>query len=495
MNMDPRLEERLNLTRRHFLGRAGIGIGTAALTELLNQDLFAQATDHAAIGGLPGIPHFAPKAKRVIYLFQGGGPSQLDLWDYKPGLEKLRKTDLPDSVRNGQRLTAMTANQTSFPIAPTIFKFDQHGQSGAWISELMPYTAKVADDLLFIKSLHTEQINHDPAVTFAQTGFQIAGRPSLGAWVAYGLGTMNQDLPAFVVMITGSGQSLAERQWGTGFMPSQYQGIKLRSVGDPVLYVSDPPGYDKSLREHFINDLAKLNKLEFEIEKNPEISTRIAQYEMAFRMQTSVPELTDLSKEPARTFELYGPDSKKPGTYAANCLMARRLAERGVRFIQLYHRAWDHHSGLPKNIRGNAKDTDQANAGLIQDLKDHGLLDDTLVIWAGEFGRTVYSQGKLTADDYGRDHHPRAFTIWMAGGGVKAGTTVGATDDFSYNIAEDPVHVHDVNATILRCLGIDHQRLTYKFQGRYFRLTDTAGTVVKKALNFDPTAPAENRKA
>jgi len=493
--MDPRLEERLNLTRRHFLGRAGIGIGTAALTELLNQDLFAQATDHAAIGGLPGIPHFAPKAKRVIYLFQGGGPSQLDLWDYKPGLEKLRKTDLPDSVRNGQRLTAMTANQTSFPIAPTIFKFDQHGQSGAWISELMPYTAKVADDLLFIKSLHTEQINHDPAVTFAQTGFQIAGRPSLGAWVAYGLGTMNQDLPAFVVMITGSGQSLAERQWGTGFMPSQYQGIKLRSVGDPVLYVSDPPGYDKSLREHFINDLAKLNKLEFEIEKNPEISTRIAQYEMAFRMQTSVPELTDLSKEPARTFELYGPDSKKPGTYAANCLMARRLAERGVRFIQLYHRAWDHHSGLPKNIRGNAKDTDQANAGLIQDLKDHGLLDDTLVIWAGEFGRTVYSQGKLTADDYGRDHHPRAFTIWMAGGGVKAGTTVGATDDFSYNIAEDPVHVHDVNATILRCLGIDHQRLTYKFQGRYFRLTDTAGTVVKKALNFDPTAPAENRKA
>jgi uncharacterized protein DUF1501 len=493
--MDPRLEQRLSLTRRHLLGRAGIGIGTAALAELLHQDLFAQGANRAATGGLPGLPHFAPKAKRVIYLFQGGGPSQLDLWDYKPGLEKLRKTELPDSVRNGQRLTAMTANQTGYPIAPTIFKFEQHGQSGAWISELMPYTAKVADDLLFIKSLHTEQINHDPAVTFAQTGFQIAGRPSLGAWVTYGLGTMNQDLPAFVVMITGSGQSLAERQWGTGFMPSQYQGIKLRSVGDPVLYVSDPPGYDKSLRQHFINDLEKLNKLEFEIEKNPEINTRIAQYEMAFRMQTSVPELTDLSKEPARTFELYGPNSKKPGTYAANCLMARRLAERGVRFIQLYHRAWDHHSGLPKNIRANAMETDQANAGLIQDLKDHGLLDDTLVIWAGEFGRTVFSQGKLTADDYGRDHHPRAFTIWMAGGGVKAGTTVGATDDFSYNIAEDPVHVHDVNATILRCLGIDHLRLTYKFQGRYFRLTDTAGTVVKKALNFDPTAPAENRRA
>jgi len=405
--MDPRLEQRLNLTRRHFLGRAGIGIGTAALAELLQQDLFAQSANRAATGGLPGLPHFAPKAKRVIYLFQGGGPSQLDLWDYKPGLEKLRASDLPESVRNGQRLTAMTANQTAFPIAPTMFKFQQHGQSGAWISELMPYTAKVADDLLFIKSLHTEQINHDPAVTFAQTGFQIAGRPSLGAWVTYGLGTMNQDLPAFVVMITGSGQSLAERQWGTGFMPSRYQGIKLRSVGDPVLYVSDTPGYDKSLREHFIKDLEKLNRLEFEIVKNPEISTRIAQYEMAFRMQTSVPELTDLSKEPERTFELYGPDAKKPGTYAANCLMARRLAERGVRFIQLYHRAWDHHSGLPKNIRVNAKETDQANAGLIQDLKDHGLLDDTLVIWAGEFGRTVYSQGKLTADDYGRDHHPR----------------------------------------------------------------------------------------
>jgi hypothetical protein len=303
---------------------------------------------------------------------------------------------------------------------------------------------------------------------------------------------MNQDLPAFVVMITGNGQALAERQWGTGFMPSRYQGIKLRSVGDPVLYVSDPPGYDRSLREGFIQDLKKLNELEFEIVKNPEISTRITQYEMAFRMQTSVPELTDLSKEPDRTFELYGAEARKPGTYAANCLMARRLAERGVRFIQLYHRAWDHHSTLPKSIRQAAKETDQANAGLIQDLKERGLLDDTLVIWAGEFGRTVYSQGKLTADDYGRDHHPRAFTVWMAGGGVKPGTTVGATDDFSYNITEDPVHIHDLNATILRCLGVDHQRLTYKFQGRYFRLTDTSGIVVKKALNFDPAEPARS---
>jgi hypothetical protein len=430
----------------------------------------------------------------VIYLFQGGGPSQLDLWDYKPQLEKLRATDLPDSIRKGQRLTAMTANQTAFPVAPTIFKFQQYGQSGAWVSELMPYTAKVVDHLVFIKTLHTEQINHDPAVTFAQTGFQIAGRPSLGAWVTYGLGSMNQDLPAFVVMITGNGQALAERQWGTGFMPSRYQGIKLRSVGDPVLYVSDAPGYERSLREHFIDDLEKLNKLEFEIVRNPEILTRIAQYEMAFRMQTSVPELTDLSKEPGRTFDLYGPDARKPGTYAANCLMARRLAERGVRFIQLYHRAWDHHSGLPRSIRAAAQETDQANAGLIQDLKERGLLDDTLVIWAGEFGRTVYSQGKLTPDDYGRDHHPRAFTVWMAGGGAKAGATVGVTDDFSYNVVEDPVHIHDLNATILRCLGIDHQRLTYKFQGRYFRLTDTSGTVVRKALDFDP-ASTESRGA
>jgi hypothetical protein len=493
--MDPRLERRLNLTRRQFLGRAGLGRGTAALAELLNQDLFAQTASRVATGGLAGVPHFAPKAKRVIYLFQGGGPSQLDLWDYKPGLEKLRATELPDSVRNGQRLTAMSANQTSFPVAPTIFKFQQYGQSGAWVSELMPYTAKVADELCFIKSLHTEQINHDPGVTFAQTGFQLPGRPSLGSWVTYGLGTMNEDLPSFVVMITGSGQSLAERMWGTGFMPSRYQGIKLRSVGDPVLYVSDPPGYDQSLREHFVKDLEKLNNLEFEMVKNPEISTRIAQYEMAFRMQTSVPELTDLSKEPERTFELYGPDSKKLGSYARNCLMARRLAERGVRFIQIYHRSWDHHGALPKAIQKDCKDTDQANAGLIQDLKDHGLLDDTLVIWAGEFGRTVYSQGKLTADDYGRDHHPRAFTIWMAGGGVKPGTTIGATDDFSYNITEDPVHIHDLNATILRCLGIDHLRLTYKFQGRNFRLTDTAGRVVKKALNFDPSEGAENRDA
>jgi hypothetical protein len=484
--MDPRSTPRLDISRRLFLRRAGVGIGAAALAELLQIDqLLAQTPEPEAIGALPGLPHFAPKAKRVIYLFQGGGPSQIDLFDYKPELDKRQGTDLPDSIRAGQRLTAMTAGQTSFPVARSIFSFAQHGASGAWVSELMPHTAKVVDDLCFIKSLHTEQINHDPAVTFAQTGFQIAGRPSLGAWVSYGLGTMNQDLPAFVVMITGSGQSLAERQWGTGFIPSRYQGIKLRSVGDPVLYVSDPAGFDKSQRERFISDLGKLNQIEYEAVNNPDITTRIAQYEMAFRMQTSVPELTDLSKEPEHTFELYGPDSRKPGTFARNCLMARRLAERGVRFIQLYHRAWDHHSGLPRNIRAASLQTDQGSAGLIQDLKERGLLDETLVIWAGEFGRTVYSQGKLTPEDYGRDHHPRAFTIWMAGGGIKPGITIGATDDYSYNITADPVHIHDLNATILRCLGIDHTRLTYKYQGRHFRLTDTEGHVLQKALTFN----------
>jgi hypothetical protein len=475
----------LSVTRRRFLGQAGIGIGAAALAELLQADLFAQSAATSATGGLPGLPHFAPKAKRVIYLFQSGAPSQLDLFDYKPQLARMQGSDLPDSIRNGQRLTAMTAGQTSFPVAQSIFKFSQHGQSQAWLSELLPYTAKVADDLCFIKSMHTEQINHDPAVTFAQTGFQLAGRPSLGAWVSYGLGTMNQDLPAFVVMITGNGQSLAERQWGTGFLASRYQGVKLRSVGDPVLYVSDPEGFEKAQRARFIEDLEKLNQIEFEATNNPEIATRIAQYEMAFRMQTSVPELTDLSKEPERTFELYGPESRTPGTYAANCLLARRLAERGVRFIQLYHRAWDHHSNLPKEIRKASLQVDQPSAGLIQDLKERGLLDETLVIWAGEFGRTVYSQGRLTADDYGRDHHPRAFTIWIAGGGVKSGITLGETDDYGYNITQDPVHIHDLNATILRCLGVDHRRLTYKYQGRQFRLTDTAGRVVQKALAFD----------
>jgi hypothetical protein len=471
------------LTRRHFLGRSALGLGAAALAHLFDQDLLAaQDSPLSPIGGLPGLPHFPPTAKRVICLFQGGGPSQLDMFDFKPQLQKWTGTDLPDSIRNGQRLTAMTAAQTRFPVAPSIFPFAQHGRSGAWVSELMPHTAKIVDELCFIKSMHTEQINHDPAVTFAQTGFQLAGRPSLGAWVSYGLGSENQDLPAFVVMVTGTGQALAERLWGTGFLPSKYQGVKLRSAGDPVLYVSNPEGFDRSQRENFISDLEKLNELELEDAPNPDITTRIAQYEMAFRMQASVPELTDLSKEPESTFELYGPDSRKPGTFAANCLMARRLAERGVRFIQLYHRAWDHHGGLPKGIQTACRETDQPSAALIQDLKARGLLDDTLVIWGGEFGRTVYCQGKLTPQDYGRDHHPRCFTIWMAGGGIKGGQSIGETDDYSYNITRDPVHVHDLNATIMRCLGIDHTRLTYKYQGRHFRLTDVHGTVVKQAL-------------
>ena len=483
--MDSIAEYQNLLTRRHFFGRMGTGLGVAALAQLFNQDLLAQAPAAGAripVPGLPGLPHFAPKAKRVIYLFQGGGPSQMDMFDYKPALEKWNGQDLPDSVRQGQRLTSMTAAQAKFPIVPSLFSFQQHGQSGAWVSELLPHTAKVVDDLCFVKSMYTEQINHDPAVTFAQTGFQLAGRPSLGGWVTYGLGSENQDLPAFVVMITGTGQSLADRLWGTGFLPSKYQGVKLRSNGDPVLYISDPEGFDRQQREHFIDDLQKLNQLELQATNNPEITTRIAQYEMAFRMQASVPELTDLSKEPARTFELYGPDSKRPGTFAANCLMARRLAERGVRFIQLYHRAWDHHTGLPAGIRTASRETDQPCAALVQDLKERGLLDDTLVIWGGEFGRTTYCQGKLTARDYGRDHHPRCYTIWMTGAGVKRGISFGETDDYSYNVVKDPVHVHDLNATILHLLGIDHMKLTYKYQGRHFRLTDVHGTVVNQIL-------------
>ena len=481
--MDPRLEHSINLTRRHFLGRAGVSIGAVALADLLNHDLlFAQTSDAAATGGLAGLPHFPPTAKRVIYLFQAGGPSQIDMYDYKPELVKRQGTDLPDSVRGGQRLTTMSSSQTAFPVAPSIFPFAQHGKSGAWLSDLLPHHAKVADDLCFIKSMHTEQINHDPALTFFQTGFQLAGRPSLGAWATYGLGSVNKDLPAFVVMISGNGTSITERQWGTGFLPSQYQGVKLRSVGDPVLSISDPEGFDGAQRATFIENLAKLNKHEYEKVKNPEISARIAQYEMAFRMQSSVPELTDLSKEPESTFELYGPDSKKRGTYAANCLMARRLAERGVRFIQLYHRAWDHHLNLPRGIRTATGQFDQPSAALVQDLKNRGLLDDTLIICAGEFGRTVYSQGKLTADDYGRDHHPRAFTIWMAGGGIKPGVSIGETDDYSYNITQDPYDIHDLNATILHTMGIDHTRLTFLYQGRHFRLTDVFGNVIKKAL-------------
>jgi len=472
--MDPHL-----LTRRYFFGKAAAGLGTAALASLLQAD--------ESGGAMPGIPHFPSTAKRVIYLFQSGAPSQMDLFDYKPRLHDLAKTELPDSIRGGQRLTGMTSGQTSFPVAPSIFPFQQHGNSGAWVSSLMPNLAKMSDDVCFVKSMYTEAINHDPGVTFFQTGFQIAGRPSIGSWLAYGLGSENKDLPAFVVMISqGSGnpndQPLAERQWGSGFLPSKYQGVKFRSLGDPVLYLSDPDGFTQTERRRFIDDLGKLNQVELDQFGDPEIATRIAQYEMAYKMQSSVPELTDLSKEPAHTFDLYGPDSRKPGTFAANCLLARRMAERGVRFIQLFHRGWDQHNELPKQIQGQARDTDQASAALVQDLKERGLLQDTLVVWGGEFGRTVYCQGKLTADNYGRDHHPRCFTMWLAGGGIKPGVSLGETDDYCYNIVKDPVHVHDLHATILRTLGIDHTKLTYKFQGRNFRLTDVSGNVVKSIL-------------
>jgi hypothetical protein len=429
----------------------------------------------------------AAKAKRVIYLFQSGAPSQIDLFDYKPELRNQFDKDLPDSIRKGQRLTGMTSGQARFPTAPSIFEFKQHGQSGAWISELMPHLATVADKLCFIKSMYTEAINHDPAITFFQTGSQIAGRPSVGAWLSYGLGNENEDLPAFVAMTsTGTGrpggQPLYDRLWGSGFLPTTHQGVKLRGVGDPVLYLKDPDGIGRELRRRMLDDIAELNEQKLDDFGDPEIATRIAQYELAFRMQMSVPELTDLSSEPESTFDAYGPESKNRGTYANNCILARRLAESGVRFVQLFHMGWDQHKSLPKQIKGQCYDTDQATAALINDLDARGMLDETLVIWGGEFGRTVYGQGTLTDTNYGRDHHPRCFTIFMAGGGIKPGITHGSTDDFSYNIAEHPVHVHDLHATMLNQLGIDHEQLTYRFQGRYYRLTDVHGRVVKEIL-------------
>ena len=478
------------MTRRQFFRRstAGIAIGIPALATLLTADGFAAdtATDPKT-GGLAGLPHFPPKAKRVIFLHQSGAPSQMELFDYKPNLEKLQGTELPDSVRQGQRITGMTSGQSSFPVAPSLFKFSQYGKSGTWISELLPYHTKIVDDITIIKTVYSQAINHDPAITFLQTGFQQPGRPSMGAWVSYGLGSENQNLPAFVVMLSQANalnpdQPLFSRLWGSGFLPSRYQGVKFRASGDPVLYLSNPPGVSSTIRRRMLDGIAKLNRLLSEKYADPEIDTRVAQYEMAYRMQTSVPDLVDLSKEPESTFELYGPDSRKPGTYAANCLLARRLAERGVRFIQLYHRGWDQHNDLPRDIALQCKGVDQPSAALILDLKQRGMLDDTLVVWAGEFGRTVYCQGKLTGTNYGRDHHPRCFSIWMAGAGIQRGLTIGKTDDYCYNIVEDPVHVHDLQATILHCLGIDHLKLTYKFQGRYFRLTDVGGLVVKKIL-------------
>jgi uncharacterized protein (DUF1501 family) len=491
--MDPRREYELMLNRRQLFGRTATGIGVAALAGLLQEDrAFAAAKQAEAPlpAGVPGILknlHLPAKAKRVIYLHQSGGPSHLDLFDWKPGLNERFDTDLPDSVRMGQRITGMTSGQKRLPMAPTMFKFAQHGKNGTWFSELLPHTAKVADDICVIKAMHTEAINHDPAITFIQTGSQQPGRPSLGAWLSYGLGTENRDLPAFIVLISlasngANDQPLFGRLWGSGFLPSVHQGVKLRSTGDPVLYLSNPPGIDSTARKRLLESVVKLNQMTAQSFADPEVNTRIAQYELAYRMQTSVPDLMDLSKEGDKTFELYGPDSKKPGTYAANCLLARRLVERGVRFVQLYHRGWDQHGNLPNMIRSQCKDTDQPSAALVQDLKQRGLLDETLVIWGGEFGRTVYCQGELKRENYGRDHHGRCFSIWMAGGGIKGGITHGETDDFGYNIVRDGVHVHDLNATLLHQLGIDHTKLTFRYQGRDFRLTDVEGELVDKIL-------------
>ena len=463
----------LRATRRQFLRASALSVGGMALSHLLNPA--------AARAEMPAM--HAPKAKRIIYLFQSGGPPQQETFDYKPHLEKVHGQETPESVFNGQRLTGMTSGQSSFPVASSIFKFQQHGESGQWISEVMPHLAGVADDLCIIRSMHTEAINHDPAITFLQTGFQIAGRPSIGAWMSYGLGSENDDLPAFVAMLSGGGgQPLYDRLWGAGFLPSVHQGVRFRSGKNPVLYLNNPEGMSDGLRRKTLDHLGQLNRLRLDVTNNPEIETRIAQYEMAYRMQTSVPDLTNVADEPRSTFDLYGEDARKPGTYAHNALIARRLSERGVRFVQLFHRGWDTHRSLPSQLQKACKATDQANAALIADLKQRGLLDETLVVSGGEFGRTVYCQGELKKESYGRDHHPRCFCMWVAGGGFRPGLTYGATDDYSYNVVENPVSVHDLHATLLNQMGVNHERLTYKFQGRDYRLTDIHGEVVKQLI-------------
>jgi len=471
---------RQSLARRQFLQSATAGAGLAALASLRDSRGAAAAT--TARG-----PQATPRARRVIWLTQAGGPSQLDLFDHKPRLRDQFDHDLPSSVRGVQRLTGMTAGQARFPVAPSIFRFRQHGAGGAWLSELLPYTARIADELCVIRSLHTEAINHDPAMTLLQTGSQAAGRPSFGAWASYGLGEENANLPTFVVMVSRpsgntNAQPLHERMWGAGFLPTRHQGVRFGAGQDPVLYLSNPEGVSRERRRRFLDALGALNQMTWEDYGDPDTLARVDQFEMAFRMQASVPELTDLSQEPAGTFARYGPESSKPGTYAANCILARRLAERGVRFIQLYHRGWDQHGDCPGGLRSQCYDTDQPTAALVSDLKDRGMLNETLVIWGGEFGRTVYSQGQLTPTLYGRDHHPRCFTMWMAGAGVRGGAVYGETDDFSYNIVRDPVHIHDLNATAMHLLGIDHRQLTYRFQGRDYRLTDVHGNVVRGVL-------------
>ncbi|CAN5247017.1 DUF1501 domain-containing protein [soil metagenome] len=478
--MDKRiLEHGLGMNRRKFLSRMSLGIGSVALGSLLIPDLFGAKSDEEML--LAGLPNFAPKAKRIIYLFQNGAPSQLDLFDYKPKLIDMFGQDLPASIRMGQRLTGMTADQKKFPLAGTAFKFNQYGEAKAWISELLPYTSKVVDDLCFVKSMHTEAINHDPALTFFQTGAQVGNRPSMGSWLSYGLGSENKNLPAFCVLLSkgkGNGQGVYSKLWSNGFLDSVHQGVQFSSGDNPVLYLNNPESINKADRRKMLDKLEELNAQTFQESGDPEINAKVQQYEMAYRMQTAVPEITDVSKEPEDIVKLYGPDCLIPGTYAANCLLARKLSESGVRFVQLYHQGWDSHGGLPNEIKGQCMDTDQASAALITDLKQRGLLDETLIIWGGEFGRTNYCQGKLERTNYGRDHHPRCFTIWMAGGGIKPGV-YGETDEFGYNVIKDPVHVNDFHATVLHLMGIDHEKLTFKHLGRRYRLTDVAGNVVK----------------
>ncbi len=471
------LERQLNINRRKFLSRLSLGIGSVAMGSLLIKDLFGGSMEEAVMTGLP---HFAPKAKRIIYLFQNGAPSQLDLFDYKPKLQEMFGQDLPASVRMGQRLTGMTANQATFPLAGSLFNFKQYGESGAWFSDLLPHTASIADDLCIVRSLFTEAINHDPALTFFQTGAQVGNRPSMGAWLSYGLGSENKNLPAFCVLLSkgqGNGQGVYSKLWTNGFLDSVHQGVQFSSGENPVLYLNNPEGMSPADRRDMLDKVSELNQESYQTFGDPEITTRIQQYELAYRMQTAVPEVTDMSKEPESIIKLYGPDCLVPGTYAANCLLARKLSENGVRFVQLYHQGWDGHDNLPEELRGQCKDVDQPSAALIKDLKQRGLLDETLVIWGGEFGRTNYCQGTLTKDNYGRDHHPRCFTVWMAGGGVKPGV-YGETDEFGYNIASNPVHVHDFHATILNLMGLDHEKLTFKHLGRRYRLTDVSGNVV-----------------
>jgi hypothetical protein len=483
--MDPIFEHQLLQTRRQFFGNCGLRLGGLALAAMLGER--ATAAPSRVHPPLPDLPHFAPQAKSIIYLHMNGGPSQIDLWDYKPQLDAQFDKDLPDSIRQGQRITGMTSGQARLPVAPSMFKFAQHGQCGRWVSELLPHTAALVDDIALIKTVHTNAINHDPACTFVMTGSEVPGKASLGSWLAYGLGSENNDLPSFVVLTPtwsskGAAQAIFTRMWNSGFLPTKYSGVALRSGGDPVLYIQNPDGVEPGDRRTMLDALGKLNARGFAKFGDPEIQTRIAQYEMAFRMQSSVPELTDLSQEPAEVLEMYGPEVTKPGTFAASVLLARRLVERGVRAVQLLHRGWDQHGNLPSDIRAQCSDTDQPCAALIKDLKQRGLLDQTLVVWGGEFGRTVYSQGKLTKDNYGRDHHPKNFCVWMAGGGAKGGVTYGETDDYSYNVVENPVHLNDLNATILRCMGIDHNRFSFKFQGLDQRLTGVEPSKVVKAV-------------